>query len=112
VAGEGWIRMLGSIPYLSSPASGSPMGVALRARTARRPHPDANKGTQLPHISQLWTQKWRYCSAETEHPVSATPRRFKNCGHDRLDPRDFHCAASGRFGIMVMIASGPVTSAA
>jgi hypothetical protein len=36
VAGEGWIRMLSFIPYLSSPASGSPLGTVLRARTARR----------------------------------------------------------------------------
>jgi hypothetical protein len=30
-----WIRTLGSTPHLSSPASGSPSGTALRAHTAR-----------------------------------------------------------------------------
>jgi hypothetical protein len=30
-----WIRTLSSYPHLSSPASGSPSGVALRTHTAR-----------------------------------------------------------------------------
>jgi hypothetical protein len=51
LAGEVWIRMTGSIPYLSSPASGSPMGTVLRDRTMRRPNPDTGKGTQVPRIS-------------------------------------------------------------
>jgi hypothetical protein len=55
VVGEGWIHMLGSIPYLSSPASGSPLGVMLHACTARRPYPGADKGTHVPRISQCWT---------------------------------------------------------
>jgi hypothetical protein len=45
VVGKGWIRMPGSIPYLSSPASGSSRGAALHDRTTRRPNPDADKGT-------------------------------------------------------------------
>jgi hypothetical protein len=57
VVGEGWIRMLGSIPYLSSPASGSPTGAVLHDRTVHRPYLDIDKGTQVPHISQRWTQK-------------------------------------------------------
>jgi hypothetical protein len=57
VAGEGWVRMLGSIPYLFSPATGSLMGAALHDCTARMPNPDADKGTQVPCISQRWTQK-------------------------------------------------------
>jgi hypothetical protein len=43
--------MLGSIPYLSCPASGSPLDVVLRARTTCRPYPAADKGTQVPRIS-------------------------------------------------------------
>jgi hypothetical protein len=75
VAGERWIRMLGSIHYLFSPTSGSPLGVALHACTACKPYPGADKGT--PRISQRWTQKWRYGSIETEHPahlIGAEPR--------------------------------------
>jgi hypothetical protein len=49
--------MPGYIPYLSSPANGSPMATTLRDRTVRRANPDANKGTQVLHISQRWTQK-------------------------------------------------------
>jgi hypothetical protein len=115
VAGEVWIRMLASIPYLSSPTRGSPLGAALRARTARRPYPGTDKGSQVPHISQRWTQKWWYDDAKMEHPahpVGAAPHWFKNRDHDGLDPRDFCRAASRRFGIMVMIASGPMTSIA
>jgi hypothetical protein len=48
---EVWIRMLGSIPYLSSPASGSPLGAALHACTTRGSYLGADKGTQVPHIS-------------------------------------------------------------
>jgi hypothetical protein len=62
VVGEGWVRMLGSIPYLSSPASGNPFCATLCARTARRPYPGADKGTQVLRISQRWTQKWWYDS--------------------------------------------------
>jgi hypothetical protein len=47
----------------------------------------------------------------TEHPVGVEPRRFRNRGRDRLNPRDFCCEASQRFRIMVMIVSGPTTSA-
>jgi hypothetical protein len=57
VAGEGWVCIPGSIPYLSSPASRSPMGAALRDRTEHRPNPGGDKGTQVPCISQRWTQK-------------------------------------------------------
>jgi hypothetical protein len=51
VVGEGWIRMLGSIPYLSSPASGSPTSAVLHDRTVHRPYLDIDKGTQVPRIS-------------------------------------------------------------
>jgi hypothetical protein len=94
--GEVWIRMLGSIPYLSSPTSGSPLDVVLHARTARRSYLGADNGTQVPCISQRWTQKWWYDSAEMErptHPVCVASRRFRNHGHDRLDPCDFRCVA-------------------
>jgi hypothetical protein len=57
VAGGVWIRMLGSIPYLSSPASGSPLGAMLRARTVRRSCPGADKGAQVPPISYRWSVK-------------------------------------------------------
>jgi hypothetical protein len=107
--------MMGSIPYLSSPASGSPLGVALHARTMRRSYPGTDKRAQVPPISQRWSTKWWYGSIETErptHPVCMASHRFENRGHDHLDPRDIRCVASHRHGIMVMIASGPVTFAA
>jgi hypothetical protein len=112
VAGEVWIRMLAFIPYLSSPARGSPLGATLRARTARRPYPGTDKGSQVLHISQRWTQKWWYDNTKMEHPVGAASHWFKNRDHDGLGPCDFCRAASWRFGIMVMIASGLVTSIA
>jgi hypothetical protein len=37
--------MLDSIPYLSSHASGRPLGTALRACTAHRPYLGADMGT-------------------------------------------------------------------
>jgi hypothetical protein len=49
--------MLGSIPYLSSPVSGSPTGAVHHDRTARWPYPDTDKATQVSRISQRWTQK-------------------------------------------------------
>jgi hypothetical protein len=110
VAGEVWIRMLGSIPYLSSPASGSPLGTALRAHTARGSYPGADKGAQVPPISQRWSVKWWYGGIEMEHPARAASRRFKNRAHNCLDPRDLRYVASVDSGIVVMIASGPVTS--
>jgi hypothetical protein len=42
---EVWIRMADSTHCLSSPASGSPSGVALGAHTARSIYPGADKGT-------------------------------------------------------------------
>jgi hypothetical protein len=113
VVGEVWIYMLGSIPYLSSPASGSPWGAALRAHTMRRSYPGADKGAQVPPFSQRWTQKWWYGGAEMERPaqpVCTASRRFRNHDHNHLDPRDFRCAAPRQFIIMGMIASGPTTS--
>jgi hypothetical protein len=107
--------MLGSIPYLSSPTSGSPLGVALRARTAHMSYPGADKGAQVPPISQCWSAKWWYGGVEMErlaHPVCAASHWFGNRGHDRLNPCDFPCTASRGFGIVAMIASGPVTSTA
>jgi hypothetical protein len=54
VVGEVWIRMLGSIPYLSSPASGSPLGAALHARTTHKSYSGAHKGGRGPtHESAL-----------------------------------------------------------
>jgi hypothetical protein len=114
VAGEVWIHMLGSIPYLSSPAIGSPLGSVLRARTVRRSYLVAEKGTQVLRISQRWTQKWWYGDVERERPTShrcgapsvqeswsRPPRRprlllrsvptAQNHGHDCLRPREFCC---------------------
>jgi hypothetical protein len=54
LAGGVWIRMPRSISYLSSPASGSPLGAALHARTARRSYLGADKGGPGPtHQSPL-----------------------------------------------------------
>jgi hypothetical protein len=38
-----WICTHGSTPYLSSPVSGSPSGVALHAHTARFAYPGADE---------------------------------------------------------------------
>jgi hypothetical protein len=38
-----WIRTLGSTPYLSSPASGSPSSATLHAHTARSTYPGTDK---------------------------------------------------------------------
>jgi hypothetical protein len=51
MAGEVWIRMLGFIPYLSSPASSNTLGVALHIRTTRRSYPGADRGGQVSPIS-------------------------------------------------------------
>jgi hypothetical protein len=61
-----WIRMIGSTPYLSSPASSSPSGAALRAHTAHSAHPGTDKRAQVLLISQHWTAKWWCSGAETE----------------------------------------------
>jgi hypothetical protein len=46
------------------------------------------------------------------HPVCAAFHRFGNRRHDLHDPHDSRCVASHWFRIVVMIASGPMTSAA
>jgi hypothetical protein len=61
-----WIRMIGSTPYLSSPASSSPSGAALRAHTAHSAHPGTDKRAQVLLISQHWTTEWWCSGAETE----------------------------------------------
>jgi hypothetical protein len=63
-----WIRTLGSIPCLSSPASGSPSGAVLCAHTARSAYPGADKWAQVLLISWHWTAKWWCSGAETESP--------------------------------------------
>jgi hypothetical protein len=76
------------------------------------PMPYAVKnGAQVPPISQRWSAKWWYGGIEMEHPARAASRRFKNRAHNCLDPRDLRYVASVDSGIVVMIASGPVTSA-
>jgi hypothetical protein len=60
--------------HVPSPASGGPFGAVLHAHTARRSYPGADKGAQVPPISQRWLVKWWYDGAETEwvaHPVCA-----------------------------------------
>jgi hypothetical protein len=87
-----WTYTLGSIPYLSSPASGSPLGVALRSHTVRSSYLGVDKGAQVPLISRRWTVKWWCSDAEIEcpaHPICAAPHRFENRGQDHLGPRDF-----------------------
>jgi hypothetical protein len=88
-----WIRTLGFIPCLSSPASGSKSGAALQAHTVRSAYLGAHKWAQVPLISRHWTAKWWCSGAETESP--------------RI-PYAWRPVSSG---IVVMIASGPVTSA-
>jgi hypothetical protein len=87
-----WIRTLGSIPCLSSPASGSPSGAVLRAHTVRSANPDADKWAQVLLISQHWTTKWWCSGAEMES--SCIP--YARCPIGLM--------------IVVMIASGPMTS--
>jgi hypothetical protein len=88
-----WIRTLGSISCLSSLASGNPSGVALRAHTTRSAYPDTDKWAQVPLISQHWTTKWWCGGTETESPHIPYARRPVG------------------LGIVVMITSGPATSA-
>jgi hypothetical protein len=142
--------MSGSIPYLSSPASGSPMGTVLHDHTARRPNPDADKGPRscasvsaglrsnspkktaaqkrialhIPYvrrsfgsgivdtISMTPKENGGTKMDRPAHPICPAFHRFGNHGHDLHDPHDSRCAASRWFRIMVMIASGPVTSVA
>jgi hypothetical protein len=97
MAGEVWIRMLGFIPYLSSPASSNTLGVALHIRTARRSYPGADRGgpglAHQPSASagqqsgDTTTQKWN---------VPHIPYVWRFVGS----------------GIVVTIASTPMTSAA
>jgi hypothetical protein len=88
-----WIRVLGSIPCLSSLASGSPSGAVLRAHTARSTYPGADKWAQVPLINRHWTAKWWCTGAEMESPRIPYVR----------------CPIGSR--IVVMIASGPTISA-
>jgi hypothetical protein len=88
-----WIRTLGSIPGLSSPASGSPSGTTLCTHTARFTYPGADKWAKVPLISRHWMAKWWCSGAEIESPCIPYAQR-------PIDSR-----------VMVMIASGPVTSA-
>jgi hypothetical protein len=87
--------MVNSIPYLSSPANGSPSGVTLGANTVRSLYLGVDKGAQDPPVSQHRLAKWWPDSVETKrhaHPICVASHRFKNCGHDCLCPRDFHGA--------------------
>jgi hypothetical protein len=88
-----WIHTLGSIPCLSSPASGSPSGTTVHAHIARSAYPGADKWAKVPLVSRHWTAKWWFNGAETESP--RIPYAWRADG----------------LGIMVMIASGPATSA-
>jgi hypothetical protein len=88
-----WIRILGSTPHLSSPASGSPSGAVLRAHTAHSVYPGADKRAQVPLISRRWTTKWWCSGAETESPCIPDARRPIGLGN------------------VVMIASSPVIPA-
>jgi hypothetical protein len=87
-----WIRTHGSTPYLSSPVSGSPSGVALCAHTVCSAYPGAGKWVQAPLISRHWMMK-RWCSgAKTESPCNS------------------HAWRPVGSRIVVMITSGPVIS--
>jgi hypothetical protein len=89
--------MLGSIPYLSSLARGSPLGAALHSHAARSSYPGAEKGAQVPPFSQHWSAKWWYSGVEVKHPahpICVAYCRFENRGHDCLDPHDFRCKVS------------------
>jgi hypothetical protein len=85
--------MLGFIPCLSSPASGSPSGVALHAHNARSAYPGADKWAKVLLVSRHWTAKWWCNGAETKSP--RIPYAWRPNGS----------------GIVVMIASGPTTFA-
>jgi hypothetical protein len=85
-----WIHTLGSIPYLSSLASGNLSDVVLHAHTTCSAYPSTDKRAQVPLISWHWTAKWWCSGAKTESP--------------RI-PYTRHPIGSG---IVVMIASGPV----
>jgi hypothetical protein len=124
VGGKGderrWWEKYGSVCWVPSPIYPPLQAAAYWARRfIPAPHTSRTqaltKGVEVPPMSQHWTQKWCYDGAETEHPahpVCAMYRRFRNRGHYRLDPCDFRCTVSRQFRIVVMIASGPMTSAA
>jgi hypothetical protein len=88
-----WIRTLGSTPCLSSPASSSPSGAALRAHTAHSAYLGIDKWAQVSLISRHWTTKWWCSGAETEPPHIPYVRRPVGSGN------------------VVMIASGPAIPA-
>jgi hypothetical protein len=88
-----WIRTNGSTPYLSSPVSGSPSGVTLRAHTACSAYPGADKWVQAPLISRHWMAK-RWCS-----------------GAELESPRIPYAQRPISSGIVVMITLGPAISA-
>jgi hypothetical protein len=102
---EVWIYMADSIPYLSSPASSSPSGAALGAHTARSLYPGTENGAQYPPISQHRSVKWWPSGVEMKrpaHPVCAVSRRFRNCGHDCLGPRDFRNTVTAKVELQCM----------
>jgi hypothetical protein len=115
MVGEVWIRMMDFIPYLSSPASSNPLGVSLHIRTARRSYPGADKGGQVLPISH---QPALVSKVVIRRHKNGTSRTSRMCSVPLVQeswsrsprPRDFRCAASHRFEIMVMIASCPATS--
>jgi hypothetical protein len=84
--------MADSIPYLSFPASGSPLGTSLDAHTARSLYPGADKGART------------YPSVSTGRRNGGPVALKQNIPHI---PYAWHLVSSR---IMVMIASGPVTS--
>jgi hypothetical protein len=70
-----WIRALGSIPRLSSPASGSPSGAVFRAHIARSAYSGANKWAQVLLISQHWMVNWWCSDTKIESPRIPYARR-------------------------------------
>jgi hypothetical protein len=87
-----WIRTLGSIPYLYSPAGGNPSGAVLRAPTVRSTYPGIDQWAQDPLVSRRWMMRWWCSSTEME------------------SPRIFYMRRPIGSGNVAMIASGPVIS--
>jgi hypothetical protein len=111
-----WIRTLGSIPYLSSPASGSPSGTTLHAHTARSSYPGANKGGGPGPAHQsvldggMVVQRCRNVMPRTSRMWC--PIGSRNVVTIASAPATFAAWCPIGSGIVVLIASGPMTSAA
>jgi hypothetical protein len=108
----------------SGPRSCASVSAGLRSNSPRKMAAQKRIAWHIPYVwhfigsgimNMISTTPKENGGTETDHPahpVCAAFHRFRNRGHDAHDPHDSRCTASHQFRIMVMIASGPVTSTA